>query len=202
MTILVQRRYTPDEYLALERRSETRHELVNGQIYAMAGASEPHNVIVLNIGSELRTRLRGRGCRTYVTDMRVRVPATDLFTYPDVAALCEPPRLEDGHGDTLLNPAVIFEVLSPSTEGYDRGAKFGHYRRLESLREYVLVSQELMRVERFVRHGEDWVLTEISGLDGILRIDSLSCEIPLSDIYENVEFSAADPREPYPSRNS
>jgi Uma2 family endonuclease len=202
MAILILPRYTPDQYLELERASATRHEFVNGQIHAMAGASEAHNIIVLNIGSELRARLRGRGCRAYVSDMRVKVPATELYTYPDITALCEHPRLEDEHLDTLLNPAVIIEVLSPSTEAYDRGAKFGHYRRIDSLREYVLVSQGAMRVERYVRHGEDWLFTEIGGAGEILRIESLACEIPLREIYDGVELSPTDARQPGLFRNS
>lgn len=151
MPPLAQPRYTPEEYLALERKAEHKSEYVNGRIYAMAGASHWHNLIVGNTFGELRARIRSRGCTTYVNDMRVKVSSTGLYTYPDVMALCDAPRFEDSHADTLLNPSAIIEVLSDSTERYDRGEKFGHYRRLETLREYVLVSQNRVQVERFVR---------------------------------------------------
>lgn len=194
MSPLAQPRYTPERYLALERTAEHRSELINGQIYAMSGASRRHNLIVLNVGGELRTRLRGRPCETYVSDMRVKVSATLMYTYPDVVAVCESPQLEDDRGDTLLNPSVIVEVLSDSTEAYDRGEKFAHYRKLDSLREYILVSQNAMRVEQFVRHGEHWVLTEVIGPEGVLRVESLGCEIPLKDIYERVAVASGELR--------
>ncbi len=124
---------TPADYLAAERKSALKSEYINGHVYAMAGASRVHNLIALNTASELRAQLRGRPCEAYVNDMRVKVERTGMYTYPDVIALCEEPRFEDENVDTLLNPTVIIEVLSPSTERYDRGEKFAHYRRLESL---------------------------------------------------------------------
>jgi Uma2 family endonuclease len=202
MSSLMQPLHTPERYLALERAADHKSELINGRIYAMAGAGRRHNLIVLNIGAELRSRLRGRACEAYVSDMRVKVSATAMYTYPDVAALCERPHLEDDRGDTLLNPSVIMEVLSDSTEAYDRGEKFAHYRRLESLREYVLVSQNAMRVEQFVRRGEHWVLTEIIGPEGVLCIESLGCEIPLQDIYERVGVSSGELRQDRPDHAS
>ncbi|HSU16313.1 Uma2 family endonuclease [Longimicrobium sp.] len=192
MSPLAQPRYTPERYLALERASDHKSELINGQIYAMTGASFVHNTIVGNILTSLRNRLRNRGCSVLSNDMRVKASHTVMYTYPDVVALCEPPRLEDSYGDTLLNPAVIFEVLSESTERHDRGEKFAHYRRIESLREYILISQNMIRVERFVRHGDHWVFNDISDLADSLRIDTLGCEISLAEIYEQVDFSAAE----------
>jgi Uma2 family endonuclease len=179
---------SPTEYLALERSAREKSEYINGRIYAMAGASRLHNLIVANILRELGTQLRGRPCEAYANDMRVKVQRTGMYTYPDVVALCEEPRLEDVELDTLLNPSVIVEVLSPSTESYDRGEKFAHYRRLESLQEYVLVAQVTRRVEHFRREGDSWVLTEISDPGGELRLSSLGCTLQLADIYDRIEI--------------
>jgi len=190
MTPLAQPLATPTEYLALERSAHEKSEYINGRIYAMAGASRLHNLIVTNILRELATQLRGRPCETYANDMRVKVQRTGMYTYPDVVAVCEEPRLEDAELDTLLNPAVIVEVLSPSTESYDRGEKFAHYRRLESLQEYVLVAQVTRRVEHFRREGDSWVLTEISDPGGELRLSSLGCTLQLADIYDRIEIPA------------
>ena len=192
MPPLAQPIVTPAEYLALERRAREKSEYVNGRIYAMSGASRLHNLIAGNIFGELRAQLRGRPCEIYTNDMRVKVQRTGMYTYPDVVALCEEPRLEDGEFDTLLNPSVIVEVLSPSTESYDRGEKFAHYRRLDSLREYVLVAQVTRRVEHFRREGDSWVLTEISASDGELTLSSIGCALKLTEIYERVEFPPGD----------
>jgi Uma2 family endonuclease len=192
MSQLAERVYTATEYLALERAAEHKSELVNGRIYAMAGASLEHIQIVGNLFAEIRARLRGRPCRVFSNELRVKVSQTGMYTYPDVVALCETPRLEDAHGDTLLNPAVIIEVLSESTERYDRGEKFAHYRKLESLREYILVAQDAVLVERYVRHGEHWTLSEMSDPEGALHIQALGCEVPLRDIYDDVELAPPD----------
>jgi Uma2 family endonuclease len=184
--------FTAEEYLAIERTADHRSELVNGRIYAMSGASRRHNLITLNLGGELRSRLRGRPCEAYVSEMRVKVSQTGMYTYPDVVVLCDPPKLEDSHGDTLLNPGVIIEVLSDSTEKYDRGDKFAHYRKLESLREYILISQSRMLVEQYVRHGDHWMLSEISDPAEALRVETLGCEDPLAEIYDRVEFEPDD----------
>jgi Uma2 family endonuclease len=180
--------HTPEQYLALERKAEVKSEYINGWIYAMAGASREHNLISANILAELHVQLRSRPCETYSSDMRVKVSATRLYTYPDVVVVCGEPRFEDEHVDTLLNPTVLIEVLSPSTEAYDRGDKFAHYRRLESLQEYVLIAQERMRVEHYARQGEQWLLTEFSQPDEQLPLASIGCEIPLREIYARVEF--------------
>jgi len=193
MPALQKPRYTAEEYLALERSAEYKSELVNGQIYAMSGASREHNLIAGNVFGELRSQLKGKPCEAYTSDMRVRVSDTGMYTYPDVTVACGEPRFEDDHVDTLLNPTVIVEVLSPSTEAYDRGEKFAHYRRLASLSDYVLVSQDKARVEHFARHPGDpslWEFAEISGLDGVLRLASIACEVTLRDVYDRVEFSA------------
>jgi Uma2 family endonuclease len=183
-----QPRYTARQYLALERKAEHRSEFLDGEIYAMTGASREHNLIAGNLSSSLWTQLRGRPCETYTSDMRVLVNPTGLYTYPDVVVVCGKPEFEDRELDTLLNPTVIIEVLSDSTEAYDRGTKFAHYRRLPTLAEYVLVPQHVMRVEHFVRDGERWILREISDPDGVLVLEAIACEVVLHDIYERVEL--------------
>src|SRR5262245_46847116 len=130
-------RVTPEQYLVLERKADFKSEYLNGYIIAMAGASREHNLIAGNLHGELRSQLKGRPCETYVSDMRVFIDRTGLYTYPDIVAVCGEARFQDDGVDTLLNPTVIVEVLSDSTERYDRGRKFGHYRQLPSLREYV-----------------------------------------------------------------
>lgn len=192
MSPLAEPRPSPGEYLALERQARHRSEYVNGRIYAMAGASRTHNLIAGNVFAELREQMRGRPCEAYVGDMRVKVSRTGLYTYPDVAALCGEPRFEDAHGDTLLNPALVVEVLSDSTERYDRGEKFSHYRRLDSLREYVLAAQDRVRVEHYLRQGEHWVLTEISDREGTLVLSSVDCTLGLRAVYERVAFPDDD----------
>jgi Uma2 family endonuclease len=133
---------TAAEYLEIERKAEIKSEYIAGRTYAMSGASRQHNLITANTLSEIHPQLRGRNCEAFVSDMRVKVSPTGMYTYPDDVAVCGEARFEDSHMDTLLNPTVIVEVLSGSTEAYDRGEKFAHYRRLESLREYVLVAQD------------------------------------------------------------
>lgn len=181
-------RYTAEEYLALERKAEFKSEFVNGMIIALAGTTRRHNLIAGNVFGELRAQLRGRNCEVYMSDIRLKVDPTGLYTYPDVLVACGDIRFEDQHVDTLLNPSVIIEVLSPSTEAYDRGEKFVHYRRLESLREYVLVSQDKVRIESYVRQGAQWLLSEASGPDETVRLESIGCELVLRDVYDKVRF--------------
>lgn len=186
-------RYTPDEYLALERHAEFKSEFLDGRIVAMAGATMPHVTIAANVSAELRARFRGTPCRSFVSDMRVQIGGGRRYTYPDVSAVCEEPRFLDGTLDTLLNPVLIVEVLSPSTEAYDRGEKFLHYRTIESLREYVLVAQDRVLVERFVRSGDFWTLSTLRDLDASLELGSVDCSIPLREVYYGVELPAPVP---------
>ncbi len=181
-------RFTPQEYLALERKSETRNEYYNGEIFAMAGASREHNLIAGNLFRDIGNQLEDRPCETYMNDMRVWIEATGLYTYPDVVVVCGEPRFQDREVDTLLNPTVIVEVLSPSTEAYDRGDKFRHYRRIDSLREFVLISQDRMMVERYTRQGKDWVLSDMTDPDQVLKLESIGCQIPLGRIYAKIKF--------------
>jgi Uma2 family endonuclease len=180
---------TPGEYLDLERKSEIRNEYINGRIFAMSGASRRHNLIAGNFHREVSSQMRGRACEAYIVDMRVKVSPTGMYTYPDIVGVCGEPRFEDTHIDTLLNPLIIIEVLSESTEAYDRGEKFAHYRRLDTLREYVLVAQEKIRVEHYLREGEQWILSEISDADSTLHLASVDCHVALAAIYEKVEFN-------------
>ncbi|MBV8310380.1 MAG: Uma2 family endonuclease [Planctomycetaceae bacterium] len=182
------KRFTPQEYLALERKSEMRNEYYNGEIFAMAGASREHNLIAGNVNAEIRDQILDRPCESYPSDMRVYIEATGLYTYPDVTVVCGEPRFQDREVDTLLNPMVIVEVLSPTTEAYDRGDKFRHYRRIGSLREFVLISQDQMMVERYTRQGNDWVLSDITDPDQVLKLESIGCQIPLGRIYAKVKF--------------
>ncbi|MEZ5583175.1 MAG: Uma2 family endonuclease [Candidatus Competibacteraceae bacterium] len=179
----------PEDYLALERSADYKSEYLNGEMFAMTGASEAHNLIVANIIRELSIQLKKRPCKVYPSDMRVKVDPTGLYTYPDVTVVCGPTRFDDAHKDTLVNPTVIIEVLSESTEGYDRGQKFEHYRKLDSLTDYLLVAQNRPHVERHHRQPKDqWLLTETNDLQTSLRLDSIDCELVLAEIYDKVEL--------------
>lgn len=181
---------TPEEYLAIERKAEIKSEYYQGEMFAMSGASREHVVISGNINGELHQHFKDRPCESYQSDMRVKVDATGLYTYPDVIAVCGEPRFEDSHVDTLLNPVVVFEVLSDSTESYDRGKKASHYRTVDSLKEHILVSQHDCRVEQMVRQdGSQWLLTELTSLEQTLKLTSIDAEIPLSEIYRKVDLS-------------
>lgn len=189
MSALPQEVVTEAEYLAAERAAETRSELVNGQVYAMAGASYEHNVLTANTLLALGLSLRGKPCRPLASDQRIKIEATGSFVYADASVVCGPPQFDDSHHDTLLNPTVVLEVLSPSTERYDRGAKFAHYRRLESLKVYLLVAQDQMLVERYVRQGEHWVLTEFTHPGATIELAALGCSLTLGDLYEGVDLT-------------
>lgn len=182
-------RYTPEQYLAMERAAETKHEYFDGEIFAMSGASRSHVLIAGNLAAALLGQLRDRPCNVYPLDMRVRVSPTGLYTYPDVIVVCGDEQFADDREDTLLNPTVIFEVLSPSTESYDRGRKFRHYRTLDSLREYVLVSQEEPRIEQYARQpGDEWLLHDAAGLDAELTLRSVDVTLRLADVFNKIEF--------------
>jgi Uma2 family endonuclease len=190
-------RLTAQQYLEIERRAEYKSEFLNGEMFAMSGASRAHNLIATNVSSSLHAQLRGRPCETYASDMRVKVSVTGLYTYPDVVVVCGEAEFEDAHVDTLLNPTVIVEVLSPSTEAYDRGEKFAQFRNLASLREYVLIAQDRPRIERFRRsEGQDWLFSAVDGLEETAHLTAIGCELALTDVYERVQFPAAGDMEP------
>ena len=184
---------TPEQYLALDRAAEIRSEYYDGVMYAMSGGSHPHSYITTNLASELRTALKGSPCGASATDLRVKIPGR-TYVYPDVVVVCGEPKYLDGEIDTLLNPSLVIEVLSPSTERHDRGLKSARYRTIESLKEYALVSQTEPRVEIYRKQASgDWLLSESVGLDATCRFEGLKEEpvrIPLAEIYERVQFEA------------
>lgn len=176
-----------EEYLAIEREAETRSEYLDGEMFAMSGASLRHNTLSLNVAVELRSRLKGRGCQVFSSDLRVRIEATDLFTYPDVVVVCGKPELADAALDTLLNPKLIVEVLSATTEAYDRGLKFDHYRLVPSLTDYVLVAQDRIHVDHFSRQPDGrWLLSAASELEARVELASLGLAVSLARIYEDI----------------
>jgi len=186
-----QPRLTPEQYLQAERAAETRSEYYQGHVYAKSGGSYQHGQIVVNFAGELHATLKKRACSVGISDLRLRVSPDGLYTYPDVVVICGHPRFADDQQDTLLNPTLIVEVLSPSTEAYDRGFKSAQYRTIESLEEYVLVSQAEPRVEVFRRQpGSHWLLSEAVGLEAVARFESLDCSLKLADIYDKVTFTA------------
>lgn len=173
----------PEEYLRRERESVTKHEYFSGRIYARESTSPRHNVIGCNVGASVGGRLRGKPYRTYTSDQRVRATAT-AYCYPDVTVGCGEPRFDGS--DTLQNPLIIFEVLSPTTEGFDRGEKFARYRLLESLQEVVFVAQDRVRVERYARTDAGWTLKDdLSELTETLRLDAAGITIPVAELYED-----------------
>jgi Uma2 family endonuclease len=181
-------RMTGAEYLARERRARTKSEYVGGYLVAMSGASRLHNFVTIDIAADLLQQLRDRPCELFSSEMRVKVSETGDYTYPDVVVACGQVAFEDAELDTLLTPTVIIEVLSPSTEGYDRGAKFASYRELPTLQEYVLVAQDRPSVEHFARQGDRWMLTVVTDLDGAVALPAIGCELRLREVYRRVRF--------------
>jgi Uma2 family endonuclease len=189
MSSQAQKHYTPEEYLALERQAQCKSEYYAGEIFAMAGASRWHNLIVTNVLRELSLQLKGRPCTTYPSDMRVKVSPTGLYTYPDVTVVCGEAQFEDNQQDTLLNPTLIVEVLSESTEAYDRGGKFAHYRKLTSLMEYVLITQTKPHIEHYVRQPDNrWLLSEVDSLPDAIHLPSIDCHLALAEVYDKVDI--------------
>jgi Uma2 family endonuclease len=178
-----------DEYLARERASATKHEYIDGEVIDMSGALPRHNLVSGNIAGVLRDRLRDRPCFVLASDQRIHVAATRMYAYPDVTVVCGRPELAPGDRATIVNPVVIFEVLSDSTEAYDRGAKFAHYRHLASLREYLLVSIDARRVEHYRRlDGGQWLLTEVTGPGAAVALPVLDIEIPLAEVFAKLDL--------------
>ena len=181
--------YTPEEYLAIDRASDTKSEYLDGIIYAMGGASPPHVQITGNVAGELRQRLRESPCIVYSTDLRVRASLGGLFAYPDVVVVCSEPIFIDAELDTLANPLLIVELLSDSTKNYDRGEKFENYRSNESLCEYILAAQDKIHVEHYTKRNDGtWLFAETNSIDDVLSLTSVGCELPVSEIYFKVEF--------------
>lgn len=178
---------SPEDYLAAERRDEIRHEYLNGETFAMSGASRRHNRIVWNLVEKLGPALRARGCEGFANDMRVQVEETGLYTYPDLVVVCGEPQFADRENDTLLNPTLIVEVLSPTTEDYDRGRKFAHYRTIPTLGTYVVIAQDRRWAEKAERQpSQTWLFTECRDLEATLELPAIGLVLPLADIYAGV----------------
>jgi Uma2 family endonuclease len=182
--------YTPQEYIALERKASYKSEYYAGEIFAMSGASREHNLIVANATTSLNIQLEDRDCEVYPSDMRVRTPDTLLYTYPDVVVVCGEPQFEDDAVDTLTNPTLIVEVLSPSTETHDRTRKFADYRKITSLREYILIAQQECRITQYIKQSNgSWLFQEASRLEEKLHLASIDCDLELERVYRKVRFS-------------
>ena len=184
--VLTPTHFTAEEYLTLERSAQTKSEFHDGQSYAMTGSNREHNLITFNIAGELRDQLKKRPCEAYINDMRVKSAEARSYHYPDIVVVCGTPQFEDAHVDTLLNPTLLIEVLSSSTEAYDRGGKFAHYRKISTLREYLLVAQDQPSIERYLRQGDVWVLSEALGLDATVPLESINCVLSLREVYDKV----------------
>ncbi|PDW03002.1 Uma2 family endonuclease [Candidatus Viridilinea mediisalina] len=193
MTVQPQRFMTEAEYLAFEQASTHKHEYYQGEIYAMTGGTEAHNLLAGNTHAALHAQLRRRECRVYNSDQRLKIMATGLYTYPDVTVVCGQPQFLEASRLNLINPTVIVEVLSPSTERYDRGMKFRHYRTIPALHDYLLIAQEEPRIEHYMRQdGDLWLLREAIGLTAQLELGSINCLLVLADVYEKVDLKLDD----------
>jgi Uma2 family endonuclease len=180
---------TPEEYLAIEREAEYKSEYIDGVMYAMSGASFRHNVVVANLITELVQQLRGRNCRALPSAIKVRMPDSRKFFYPDVSVVCGEPQFHDRRTDVILNPTLIVEVLSESTAGFDRGEKFQAYQQLVSLHEYLLVSQDKIFIEQYVRQAhEKWTYVATVGLESSLTLPSIECALSLKAVYDKIEL--------------
>ena len=183
--------FTPEEYLALERPSEIRHEYLDGTVYAMAGETPEHSLVCFNLGGIMHAQLKGKPCRGFSPNIKVRTDQSGLFAYPDLTIVCGEPLYHDNHRDILTNPTVIFEVLSRSTAAYDRGEKSLRYRiHLSSLKDFILVAQDKPHLEHYSRQQDGtWAYTEINGLDSSIVLNSIECQLSLAELYAGIPFS-------------
>lgn len=183
------KKYTQGEYLEMERKALDKSEYYQGDVFAISGASRTHNIISLNLATFLNTQLKGKGCRPYSNDMRIHIPESTLYTYPDLVVVCGDEKFLDNEFDTLLNPTFIAEVLSSSTMDYDRGKKFQFYRSIPTLKEYWTISSLEYRLEKYVKNNDNtWTFAEtVNPIDQVL-IATLQVTVPLADLYEGVKF--------------
>jgi len=188
MSVAGKRFATGEEYLAWEREAEFKSEYLRGEIYAMSGAALNHNIIASNLNGELRGQLKDRPCQVLGSDMKVQVDTADAYFYPDISGLCGEFEFHDDRQDTYKNPQFVIEILSDSTESYDRGKKFFNYQMLPSLKEYVLVSQKMVAVEVYRKDGDRWIYQLLRSDDASLKLESVGCEVPIGEIYRNVKF--------------
>ncbi|OLE53662.1 MAG: hypothetical protein AUG51_12440 [Acidobacteria bacterium 13_1_20CM_3_53_8] len=196
------RHYTLEEYFELERRDEERYEYWNGEVFCMSGVSPEHDQIESNLNFHLRNKLAGRNCRVFLANMRIKVPSAPPYRYADLSALCGEARFEKiGGVDALTNPSLIIEVLSESTEAYDRGDKFTHYKSVPTFSEYLLIAQHRPHVTQFVKQDEgSWLQHEFNDLNAALNLVSLGCELTMTEVYQNITFDENAP--PYNLRPS
>ena len=196
------RDYSFEDYLAAERECvDAKHEYVAGQVFAMAGASFNHNLITTNLARELSSQLKSQPCTVLANDMRLRVQTADACAYPDIVVLCDKPAFHDGRKDVLTDATLVAEVLSPSTEGYDRGAKFALYRDLPGLRQYVLIAQDRLAIDVFTRQPDGrWVLDAYTDPEAVIPCEPIGCTLTLSEVYAKVEFETAAAQDPTPGR--
>ena len=190
----LEKKYTLEEYLELDKQSEERLEYWQGEIFNMSGVSPNHALIEVNITVNIGNQIAGRKCRLFPANIRIKVPSMPPYRYGDLSALCGDPQFEKIAGiDALTNPSLIIEVLSPSTEAYDRGDKFSHYKSIPSFREYILVAQHRPHITQLLKNDNgDWIYRECNDLDAVIRLQSLDCEIALRDVYQNVSFEPAE----------
>lgn len=182
----------PEEYLEVERKAEYKSEYYNGEMFALTGTSKEHSIISVNLTRILSNALLDKPCQLFDSNMRVKVKESGLYTYPDLSVVCDEQKFEDAELDTLLNPTLIIEILSESTENYDRGIKFVNYRQINSLKEYVLVSQKNVRIEKYLRQDESkWLLTEESDPEKTIELSSINCSFVLKEVYKNIKFNQA-----------
>jgi len=191
MSALPEKYMSLEEYFQFEETSDIKHEYYQGMVFAMAGASENHNLIAMAVGITLGVQLDDKPCRPYPADFRLKIESANVYTYPDLSVICGETRLADGRRDTFVNPTVLIEVLSDSTEAYDRAKKSEFYRTIPSLQEYLLIAQDRPHVERYRRQGHDWLLSEYSSLDDEVTLDSIGCILSLAAIYRRVRFGEA-----------
>jgi Uma2 family endonuclease len=188
MTAEPQHKWTVDEYLAFEEESEIRHELYDGEIFAMSGASPRHNQISWNVVGALAPQIRRGPCRGFAADMRVKIPTTGLYTYPDAGVICGDPQYTDEQPRSLLNPTMIVEILSATSQDFDRGRKFAHYRTIPSLQIYLVVDQGAVHVERYTRQPDgQWILYETDDVTETVELPAIGASLALSDVYERVD---------------
>ncbi len=190
MSVQIKPRYTLEEYFKLEKKSEERYEFYNGEVFCMSGVSPNHAQIETNLITSLNSKLRDRGCRVFPANMRIKVPAAPPYRYPDVVVVCDKPIYEKIGGiDTLTNPMLIIEVLSASTEAYDRGDKFTYYKSIASFREYLLVAQHRPHITHYSKREDGrWSYEEINEIDGHINLQSLNCVLTLAEVYRGVDF--------------
>jgi Uma2 family endonuclease len=192
MSVQTKQLISVEEYLTMERESEEKHEYLNGEIFAMGGASPNHGLIVANVVTQFIIQLKKRPCTVYPTDLRVKVSQTGLYTYPDVVVVCGEPQFDDQMKDTLTNPTLLVEVLSETTKDYDRGGKFAYYRALPSFMEYVLIAQDTPHIEIFLRQpSKRWTLYETDDIEDTLELESIGCTLSLADVYDKVRLQHA-----------